>query len=76
MKKFGENIDVSKLYDKAVKEVLPYDRVSAAFLQRRFSIFYKDAVKLLDLLEKNKIVGSSEDSSTQKEVLINKIGKK
>lgn len=69
MKKFEEGVDVNKLYEKAVKEVAPYDMVSTSFLQRRFSLPYKDAEKLMVLLEKNKIVGLPEESGFLRIVL-------
>ena len=63
------------LYSRAIKEVSPYDRVSASFLQRRFGIYYARAVKLMNLLEEKGIVGPIEKGSLVREVLHKKTPK-
>lgn len=47
---------VDKLYERAVKEIAPYDCVSTSFLQRKFVLTHKDAEKLMSILvDKNAI---------------------
>lgn len=50
MTKFSRKTDIKKLYAEAVKEISPYDCVSVSFLQRRFSLLYKDAEKIMSFL--------------------------
>ncbi len=64
-----------ELIAKATEIVSMYDRASASLLQRRLSIGYARAARLMDMLEAKGVVGPS-DGSTPREVLINKIGKK
>jgi len=66
---YATNID--PLYDIAVKEVQDYDRASPSLLQRRLSIGYARAVRLMDLLEKKGIVGPLEGTKPR-QVLRNK----
>jgi DNA segregation ATPase FtsK/SpoIIIE-like protein len=65
-----------ELLDTATKIVSMYDRASASLLQRRLSIGYARASRLIDLLEKKGVIGPSDGSSTPREVLINKTSKK
>lgn len=51
------NMVSDKLIEKAIKIVSPYDRASASLLQRRLSIGYADAEKLMEILESRGIVG-------------------
>jgi len=48
------------LIEKAKKVVAQYDRASASLLQRRLSIGYSRAARLLDKLEEKGIVGQAE----------------
>lgn len=50
------------LFDEAVRVVCQYSRASASLLQRRLSIGYARAARILDQLELNGIVSSSEGS--------------
>ena len=59
------------LYDEAVKIVSEYDMASASLLQRRLSIGYARAARLLDLLEQSEIVGPA-DGSNPRKVLVKK----
>ena len=61
-----------ELYEKAIGIVSQYDRASASLLQRRLAIGYARAARLLDMLEKAKIVGS-QDGGKPREVLHNNI---
>lgn len=46
--------------------VSPYDAVSASLLQRKLSIGYARAARLLDLLEKTSVVEPGEGSKPRK----------
>ena len=50
------------LFTEAVKVVCQYDRASASLLQRRLSIGYARAARILDQLEAEGIVGAGEGS--------------
>ena len=51
-----------ELFTEAVKVVCQYDRASASLLQRRLSIGYARAARVLDQLEEAGIVGPGEGS--------------
>lgn len=57
------------LFEEAVKTVCQYDRASASLLQRRLSIGYARAARILDQLEGAGIVGPAEGSKPR-DVLI------
>jgi DNA segregation ATPase FtsK/SpoIIIE, S-DNA-T family len=57
------------LFEEAKKAVMGYDRASASLLQRRLSIGYSRAARLLDQLEAAGIVGYAEGSKPR-DVLI------
>ncbi len=57
------------LYDEIKKFVIDNQKVSVSILQRRFRLRYEDAAKLIDRLEKEKIIDSFNDNA-QKDVLI------
>ena len=61
--------DVDELFNNAVKEICQYERASASLLQRRLSIGYARAARLIDQLEAAGVVGPS-DGSKPREVLI------
>lgn len=63
--------DDDELMEDAKVVVREYDRASASLLQRRLEIGYARAARILDLLEKNGIVGPSEGLKPRK-VLIKK----
>jgi len=48
------------------KLVTKYDSASASFLQRKMSIGYSRAARLLDILEKRGVVGPAEGSQPRK----------
>lgn len=56
----GEGLD--NLFDDAVRVVCQYDKASASLLQRKLSVGYSRAAKLLDQLEENGIIGPAEGS--------------
>lgn len=58
-----------ELFDEAVRIVCQYDRASASLLQRRLSIGYARAARILDQLEEEGIVGPGEGAKPR-DVLI------
>lgn len=64
-----------ELFEEAKKIVGEYDTVSASFLQRRLSIGYARAARILDQLTEAKIIGYAEGSKPRK-VLKNTTKKK
>jgi len=69
-KEIGEPKDL--LFEEAVKVVIDYERASASLLQRRLSIGYARAARLLDELEERGIVSPAEGSKPRR-VLIRDI---
>jgi len=65
----GVDGDMDELFTEAVKIVCQYDRASASLLQRRLSIGYARAARLVDQLESAGVVGPS-DGSKPRDVLI------
>lgn len=55
-----------ELYQKAKKLIKKYDYVSTALLQRRLSIGYARAARLLDQLEEQKLVSHGSGSKPRK----------
>lgn len=66
-----EEKEDEELYNQAIKIVLETGRASTSLLQRRLKIGYARAARLLDLMEKNGIVGPQEGSKPRK-ILIDK----
>lgn len=54
--------DADTLFADAVREVCQYDRASASLLQRRLSIGYARAARIIDQLESAGVVGPAEGS--------------
>jgi DNA segregation ATPase FtsK/SpoIIIE, S-DNA-T family len=65
----GEVEETDELFEEAIKVVCNYNRASASLLQRRLSIGYARAARILDQLEKAGIVGPPEGSKPR-DVLI------
>jgi S-DNA-T family DNA segregation ATPase FtsK/SpoIIIE len=61
--------DADPLFAEAVREVCQYDRASASLLQRRLSIGYARAARVIDQLEAAGVVSQAEGSKPR-EVLI------
>lgn len=61
-----------ELVEEAIEVITQYEEVSASLLQRRLSIGYARAVKLMDILENKKVIGPSDGSSKPREVLLKK----
>ncbi|PIZ99195.1 MAG: DNA translocase FtsK, partial [Candidatus Levybacteria bacterium CG_4_10_14_0_2_um_filter_35_8] len=56
----GNGKDV--LFEEAIRIICEYDKASASLLQRRLSIGYSRAARILDQLEEQGVVGRSEGS--------------
>ncbi|MEK7497689.1 MAG: FtsK/SpoIIIE domain-containing protein, partial [Patescibacteria group bacterium] len=52
--------DTDEFFKKAIEVVMQYDRASASLLQRRLSIGYARAARIIDQLEAAGVVGQSE----------------
>jgi len=66
----GVGGDVDDLFKEAVKVVCQYDRASASLLQRRLSIGYARAARIVDQLEAAGVISVSEGGSKAREVLV------
>ena len=64
-KSLGETPD-DVLYDAARDLVVSEQKASASYLQRRFKIGYSRASVIMDLLEKNEIIGESTGSEPRR----------
>lgn len=62
--------DTDDMFVEAVKVVCQYDRASASLLQRRLSIGYARAARVIDQLESAGVISSSDGSSKPRTVLI------
>lgn len=58
----GGSDGIDSLFDDAVRVVCQYDKASASLLQRKLSIGYSRAAKILDQLEEHGIIGPAEGS--------------
>ena len=65
----GFDEDLDDLYKEAVEIVVKYERASASLLQRRLSIGYARAARIIDQLESTGVV-SPADGSKPRDVLI------
>lgn len=65
----GVDGEIDNLFRKAVEVVCQYDRASASLLQRRLSIGYARAARIIDQLEAAGVVGVTEGSKPR-EVLV------
>ena len=67
----GSSLDGGRdaLFEEAVRIVCQYDRASASLLQRRLSIGYSRAAKIIDQLEEAGLIGRA-DGSKPRDVLI------
>jgi len=62
--------EVDELFRQAVEVVCQYDRASATLLQRKLSIGYARAARILDQLQEAGVVGPPSEASKAREVLI------
>ncbi len=58
----GGSDSLDALFDDAVRIVCQYDKASASLLQRKLSVGYSRAAKILDQLEEHAIIGQAEGS--------------
>jgi S-DNA-T family DNA segregation ATPase FtsK/SpoIIIE len=65
----GVDGELDELFEEAVRIVCQYDRASASLLQRRLSIGYARAARIVDQLEGAGVVGPAEGSKPR-EVLV------
>ncbi len=66
----GVEGDIDELFKKAVEIVCQYDKASSSLLQRRLSIGYARAARIMDQLEASGVVSPSDGSSKPREVLV------
>jgi S-DNA-T family DNA segregation ATPase FtsK/SpoIIIE len=66
----GVTGDTDDLFKEAVKVVCQYDKASSSLLQRRLSIGYARAARIMDQLEASGVVSASDGSSKPREVLV------
>jgi S-DNA-T family DNA segregation ATPase FtsK/SpoIIIE len=66
----GVSGEIDDLFKEAVKVVCQYDKASSSLLQRRLSIGYARAARIMDQLEASGVVSPSDGSSKSREVLI------
>lgn len=66
----GVEGEIDELFKEAVKVVCQYDRASASLLQRRLSVGYARAARIVDQLEAAGVIGSSDGSSKPRDVLV------
>lgn len=66
----GVSGETDDLFKSAVETVCEYDRASASLLQRKLSIGYARAARILDQLEEAGVVSGSDGSSKPREVLV------
>lgn len=67
------NNNTDDLLEEAVKVVIQYDRASASLLQRRLSIGYARAARIIDQLETARVLAESDGTSKPRKVLIKSI---
>ncbi|MFC1700040.1 DNA translocase FtsK 4TM domain-containing protein [Patescibacteria group bacterium] len=65
--------DVDELFDDAVEIVISADKASASLLQRKLSIGYARAARIIDEMEEKEVIGPPVSGSRGREVLISSI---
>jgi len=66
----GVSGEVDNFFADAVRVVCQYERASASLLQRRLSIGYARAARVIDQLEDAGVISTSDGTSKPREVLI------
>jgi DNA segregation ATPase FtsK/SpoIIIE-like protein len=69
MKSLYSSLEEDDLYEDAVKIVRQYYKASSSLLQRRLSIGYARAARLMDMLESRGVVSPSDGTSKPRQVL-------
>ena len=67
----GVEGEIDNLFQEAVKIVCQYERASASLLQRRLSIGYARAARIIDQLEGAGVVGPAEGSKPREVLMQN-----
>lgn len=65
--------DDAELYERCVNLVITERKASTSLLQRRFSIGYGKAAKIMDQMEENGIIGPSQGASRPREILVDEV---
>ena len=65
--------DVDELFDDAVEIVVSADKASASILQRKLSIGYARAARIIDEMEEKEVIGPPVSGSRGRDVLISSI---
>ena len=65
--------DVDKLFDDAVDIVVSADKASASLLQRKLSIGYARAARIIDEMEEKRIIGAPVSGSRGRDILISSV---
>lgn len=65
-----DSLTEDECFEEAKKTVMEYDRASASLLQRRLSIGYARAARLIDQLEAKGVIAPSDGFSKPREVLL------
>ncbi|HOZ55783.1 MAG: DNA translocase SpoIIIE [Parcubacteria group bacterium ADurb.Bin316] len=68
---FGDDGEGDDLYEEAKEIVINQGKASASFLQRKFSIGYNRAARLIDIMEQMGVVGPA-NGSKPREILISR----
>jgi len=66
----GVSGEMDELFKEAIRVVCQYERASASLLQRRLSIGYARAARIIDQLEASGVIAPSDGSSKPREVLV------
>ena len=63
--------DIDEYFKKAVELVCQYEKASASMLQRRLSVGYARAARIMDQLESAGVIGRATDNTSKgREVLV------
>lgn len=68
--------DVDEMFDDAVEIVVSADKASASLLQRKLSIGYARAARIIDEMEEKEVIGPPVSGSRGREVLISSVPSK
>lgn len=68
----GNQDDKDEMYDEVLRFIMESGKASIAMLQRRFSIGFSRAGRLIDQLERSGIIGPDTGSSKPREILVDR----
>ena len=66
----GISGEIDDFFKDAIRVVCQYERASASLLQRRLSIGYARAARIMDQLEDGGVIAASDGTSKPREVLV------